>query len=623
MSVLSQDNHLILKAKKIKYGGQSIDITNDNHIQFNDILNENSVYINTKNNQSNIQIDINQLEGKTLNNFTIKNLRTNDIIISSQIDGDFDLEQTLDEMILNNKINVQNISILQNQVQSLNDLTTKQQQTILTLKNENYSQQQQIDYILSQLGGQNILTSDFKLWEIKQGFYIVKSQEGTDNNGWKANSTKVYYNESEWIKIYGNVNISVNETKTSKEYRIADGTLVNEIIYCHQLIFQTLCESTFDGMNTGSLQQQQYLVNSFIKEKIINDSTYSTEIKGYSKRSEVFFPETDFSDDFVQLKRHVNEQIPIDIETKAQLVKDHVSNNYYSQTQINNKLEDITSNYNSKFGEHDYMFEDLYLQIGNKVNSSDIYSNTQINTLLSNKANSSDVYTKTQIDNLLTYKADAGIVSMFYSISECNNLFYTKTYINQYYPLLSNVYTKLETDNLLKLKLNSNTFYSLYNQNISDNTTMFTNIDNKINTKANITDMNTSNTYISTLQTQMTSVISVNTNQSDLITQIQNMFSPKDFNAMGQYSFTIGPITVKMGVIDVQGALNQRTVYYTKNFTNIVYCGFTSVIGTSNGGNGDDVGYIQFYIDKVIITADYANSGGNESNMYSWIVFGY
>ncbi|CAL6009728.1 putative_yadA-like protein [Hexamita inflata] len=623
MSALSQDNNLILKAKKIKYGGQSIDITTDNHIQFNDILNENSVYINTKNNQSNIQIDINQLEGKTLNNFTIKNLRTNDIIISSQIDGDFDLEQTLDEMILNNKINVQNISILQNQVQSLNDLTTKQQQTILTLKNENYSQQQQIDYILSQLGGQNILTSDFKLWEIKQGFYIVKSQEGTDNNGWKANSTKVYYNESEWIKIYGNVNISVNETKTSKEYRIADGTLVNEIIYCHQLIFQTLCESTFDGMNTGSLQQQQYLVNSFIKEKIINDSTYSTEIKGYSKRSEVFFPETDFSDDFVQLKRHVNEQIPIDIETKAQLVKDYVSNNYYSQTQIKNKLEDITSNYNSKFGEHDYMFEDLYLQIENKVNSSDVYSNTQINTLLSNKANSSDVYTKTQIDNLLTYKADAGIVSMFYSISECNNLFYTKTYINQYYPLLSNVYTKLETDNLLKLKLNSNTFYSLYNQNISDNTTMFTNIDNKINTKANISDMNTSNTYISTLQTQMTSVISVNTNQSDLITQIQNMFSAKDFNAMGQYSFTIGPITVKMGVIDVQGALNQRTVYYTKNFTNIVYCGFTSVIGTSNGGNGDDVGYIQFYIDKVIITADYANSGGNESNMYSWIVFGY
>ncbi|CAL6032892.1 Conserved_hypothetical protein [Hexamita inflata] len=578
-SALSQDNNLILKAKKIKYGGQSIDITTDNHIQFNDILNENSVYINTKNNQSNIQIDINQLEGKTLNNFTIKNLRTNDIIISSQIDGDFDLEQTLDEMILNNKINVQNISILQNQVQSLNDLTTKQQQTILTLKNENYSQQQQIDYILSQLGGQNILTSDFKLWEIKQGFYIVKSQEGTDNNGWKANSTKVYYNESEWIKIYGNVNISVNETKTSKEYRIADGTLVNEIIYCHQLIFQTLCESTFDGMNTGSLQQQQYLVNSFIKEKIINDSTYSTEIKGYSKRSEVFFPETDFSDDFVQLKRHVNEQIPIDIETKSQLVKDHVSNNYYS--------------------------------------------NTQTDALLSNKANSSDVYTKTQIDNLLTYKADAGIVSMFYSISECNNLFYTKTYINQYYPLLSNVYTKLETDNLLKLKLNSNTFYSLYNQNISDNTTMFTNIDNKINTKANITDMNTSNTYISTLQTQMTSVISVNTNQSDLITQIQNMFSPKDFNAMGQYSFTIGPITVKMGVIDVQGALNQRTVYYTNNFTNIVYCGFTSVIGTSNGGNGDDVGYIQFYIDKVIITADYANSGGNESNMYSWMVFGY
>ncbi|CAL6043841.1 Hypothetical_protein [Hexamita inflata] len=121
----------------------------------------------------------------------------------------------------------------------------------------------------------------------------------------------------------------------------------------------------------------------------------------------------------------------------------------------------------------------------------------------------------------------------------------------------------------------------------------------------------------------MSSVITVNTNQSDLITQIQNMFSPKDFNAMGQYTFTIGPITIKFGVIDVQGALNQRTIYYTKNFTNIVYCGFVSVVGSSNGGNGDDVGYIQYYIDKVVITADYANSGGNESNQYSWMVIGY
>ncbi|CAL6112279.1 Hypothetical_protein [Hexamita inflata] len=100
------------------------------------------------------------------------------------------------------------------------------------------------------------------------------------------------------------------------------------------------------------------------------------------------------------------------------------------------------------------------------------------------------------------------------------------------------------------------------------------------------------------------------------------MFSPKDLNAMGQYTFTIGPITIKFGVIDVQGALNQRTIYYTKNFTNIVYCGFVSCLFSTNSGGGADVGYIQYYIDKVVITADYANSGGNKSNQYSWMVIG-
>ena len=66
-----------------------IDFT-ENSIQFNNYSNDRKNYINTENGRTNFLIDLNQMEGKTLNTFTINNLASktimlNDIDLSTEL----------------------------------------------------------------------------------------------------------------------------------------------------------------------------------------------------------------------------------------------------------------------------------------------------------------------------------------------------------------------------------------------------------------------------------------------------------------------------------------------------------------------------------------------------------
>ncbi|CAL6044917.1 Hypothetical_protein [Hexamita inflata] len=119
----------------------------------------------------------------------------------------------------------------------------------------------------------------------------------------------------------------------------------------------------------------------------------------------------------------------------------------------------------------------------------------------------------------------------------------------------------------------------------------------------------------------MSSVIAVNNDQSNRIASIEN--SVQSDQAMNNYSFTMfGGLTIKQGKIDVGGALSQKSVSFTKPFKYAVNSAFVSCWGNNNSGGGADVGYIVADLNGVTITADYANSGGNKSNIYSWLVFG-
>ncbi|CAL6079230.1 Hypothetical_protein [Hexamita inflata] len=159
----------------------------------------------------------------------------------------------------------------------------------------------------------------------------------------------------------------------------------------------------------------------------------------------------------------------------------------------------------------------------------------------------------------------------------------------------------------------------------SSNATSITNLTNSVSVLQ--TDNTTNKGNISTLQNQMASVIGVNTNQSTLITNLQNQFNGlikiENYYA-DNYSMTIGGfITLKWGEVDVGSAGGQKKVTFATPFSACVYAKFASVVSSTNSGGGADVGYAIASLTDVTITADYANSGGNESNVYSWLVIGW
>jgi len=67
--------------------------------------------------------------------------------------------------------------------------------------------------------------------------------------------------------------------------------------------------------------------------------------------------------------------------------------------------------------------------------------------------------------------------------------------------------------------------------------------------------------------------------------------------------------------------IGQKTVTFTVPFKTVL-SSYVSCICNMNSGGGMDGGYVLATTTNVIVTADYANSGGNKSNMYSWMVIG-
>ncbi|CAL6102615.1 Hypothetical_protein [Hexamita inflata] len=125
----------------------------------------------------------------------------------------------------------------------------------------------------------------------------------------------------------------------------------------------------------------------------------------------------------------------------------------------------------------------------------------------------------------------------------------------------------------------------------------------------------------------MTDVINVNTTQStsitNLQTQINNQITIENYYA-DNYSMTFcGIITFKWGTINVGSAGGQKVITFITPFKMCAYVAFANVLSTTNSGGGADVGYAVATISQVTVTADYANSGGNESNDYCWFVIGW
>ncbi|CAL6016527.1 Conserved_hypothetical protein [Hexamita inflata] len=737
MTALSQDNHLILKAKKIKYGGQSIDITNDNHIQFNDILNENSVYINTKNNQSNIQIDINQLEGKTLNNFTIKNLRSNNIIISSQTDGDFDLEKTIDELIDAHKLNQQKIIEIQTQIeqnkiaqdqinnifgtdiQNINSTVLNHTQQIqqLFLDNNNFKVFQTLtETRLLQIEAKNtdqdttldahwskILEIIALLNEIDAS-YITKS----DLNGLASESSVIGLG----ITI-GAIGIeataataaaaTANATAGSAlTMSTANGTAIAQLVTEVSLLStkEALLEGDVSLIKADNITTKTDLLatKTSLNSFIISQGVIDAEMQAQITTLQTMKADKKDLDDYVLKQNDTNTQINTGLLTLGS-TKANISDTY-SKTEIDSQQQaqdtiistkanisdvytksEIISKYYDKI-DSDTLFQlktDSDIALNNmmslitnldetKVNVSDVYTKPQIDTLIQTKANISDVYTKSQID--LQQQAQDTIIATKANTSDV----YTKTQIDSQQKVQNDAITQIQTKDSIQDNYISNMKIDVSNNNTnvqncmikvtentndikvikSDVTVIKSDIVTLKNSSSNIPylegrlitlenqyidqniivngtknyleqtmipEQTTQNNNISTLQTQMSSVIAVNNDQSNRIASIEN--SVQSDQAMNNYSFTMyGGLTIKTGKIDVGGALSQKSVSFAKPFKYAVNSAFVSCWGNNNSGGGADVGYIVADLNGVTITADYANSGGNKTNVYSWFVFG-
>ncbi|CAL6107173.1 YadA-like_family protein [Hexamita inflata] len=711
MSALSQDNNLIIKAKKIKYGGQSIDITNDNHIQFNDVLNENSVYINTKNNQSNIQIDINQLEGKTLNNFTIKNLRSNNIIISSQIDGDFDLEETIDELIEAHKLNQQKIIEIQtqieankttqdqiniifgNDIQNINSTIVNHTQQIqqLFIDNNNFKAFQTLtETRLSQIETKNIeqdTTLDAhwsKILEIIallneiDASYITKS----DLNGLASEASVIGLG----ITI-GAIGIeataataaaaTANTTAGSAlTMSTANGAIISQLVTEVSLLStkEALLEGDVQLIKADNITTKTDLtatkasLNSFI----ISQGVIDAEMQAQITTLQTMKADKADLDDYVLKQNDTNSQISTnlltlsstkanttDIYTKTEIdlqqqTQDNLISSKANISDVFTKTEIISKYYNKI--DQDIMFQlksDSDIVLGNmmslinnldqtKVNISDVYTNKQIDTIISTKANISDVYTKIDIDlqqkiqndniSLLQSKnsiQDNDIANMKIDVTNNNtnvqNCMIKVTENTNDIKVIKSDVTVIKQD-IVNLKNSSNNIPFLEGRLITlENSQIDQNI--IINGTKNyleqtlIPEQTTQNNNISTLQNQMSSVISVNTNQSNRLSTIENSISNNQ--TVNNYSFTMyGGLTFKFGKIDVGSDLGQKYVTFSIPFNYAVNAVFVTPWANGNGGSGCDVGYGVADVSGVTITADYANSGGNNTNTYSWMVIG-
>ncbi|CAL5974614.1 Conserved_hypothetical protein [Hexamita inflata] len=753
--VISQNNNLILQAKKIKYAGQSIDITNDNQIEFRDNTNQNKVFINTKNNQSNIQIDINQLEGKSLNNFTIKNLRSNNIIISSQIDGDFDLEKTIDEMIEAHKLNQQKITEIQTQIEAnkiaqdqinnifgtdiqninstvLNHTQQIQQlfidinnfkafQTITetrlqTIETKNTEQDNTLDAhwskileiiaLLNEIDASYITKSDLnglasEASVIGLGITIgaigieataaaaaaasAVSTAGSALTMSTANGTAIAQLVTEVSSLTstttqlqvkeelleGDVTVLKTDNTTTKTEVYATKTALNTFIKLQGVIDAEMQGqiTTLQTMKANKADLDDYVLkqndtNTQINTNLLQLGSTKADISDTYTKSEIDSQQL-AQDNLIKTKSNISDVYTkseiiskyydkIDSDTLFQLKTDSdialnnmmslISNldetkvnvaDVYTKPQIDKKSEDI------------YVFIDTL--ISTKANISDVYTKTQIDlqqqtqdTIIATKANISDVYTKSQIDSQQKVQNDTitqiqakdsvqdnDISNMKIDVSNNNTnvqncMIKVTENTNDIKGIKSDV-TVIKSDIVTLKNSSSNIPYlegrliTLENQYIDQN--IIVNGTKNYLEQTMIPEQTTQNNNISTLQTQMSSVISVNNDQANRIASIEN--SVQSDQNMNNYSFTLyGGLTIKQGKIDVGGALSQKSVSFAKPFKYAVNSAFVSCWGNNNSGGGADVGYIVADLNGVTITADYANSGGNKSNIYSWLVFG-
>lgn len=187
---------------------------------------------------------------------------------------------------------------------------------------------------------------------------------------------------------------------------------------------------------------------------------------------------------------------------------------YYNKTETNNLLTD-------KVNTTDYNTDKTNLEssISSKADETEVTSlTTRVSTVEINKINISDVYSKTDMDSLLSNKSNTShthTTSEISNLSTFMNSYYTKSYIDD---LISNYYNKTEVDNLISG--GGTDLSNYYNKTETDNLLTGKSNTSHTHTTSSITDLSSVLGAYAT-DSELSSGLSGKANSSDVYTQSQ------------------------------------------------------------------------------------------------------
>lgn len=156
--------------------------------------------------------------------------------------------------------------------------------------------------------------------------------------------------------------------------------------------------------DTGESGIKEYINNTLIPDIESEITTESTSIRAVIENKNIIYTNR-FNQDEATISSHT--QSITSINSSINTINTTLGNkansaDVYTKSQVDTKVD-------AKANSADvYTKAEVDTKVGAKANSSDVYTKAEVDTKLGAKANSSDVYTKSTTDSTFLKKTDAG-----------------------------------------------------------------------------------------------------------------------------------------------------------------------------------------------------------------------
>ncbi|CAL6071133.1 putative_yadA-like protein [Hexamita inflata] len=536
----------------------------DDQIQFNNYSDKDKKnYINTKTGQTNFLIDVSQLEGKEIKDFTINNLTSTKINLNSR-----DVGVQLGELYHGMQLNTSRLNNMDATIQLVRSQIDVHTFDIDALKSRVQTHQTKIDELNVVQENQILINQNFE-----QRFGPLE-QYMVDQNIINQNIQNKITEYNENFKYQTEINNKIVDKLTNHQDRLdVIGPQVRKIsdnYLTSSDISNMATNSDVIGLSIGIAVVGLDAISATGIAASALSTAGAAAATGAANSSAIGVLQTQVTElrteggmlkgDMEATKVDVQTVKTDAVTTKSAFTK-FVASTQVEIGTLQGQVTDIYANKANKEdvynkGEIDAHFETqdatnqtVNLSLGNlgilKANVQDVYDKSSNDQQLSLKANAVDVYTKTTMDGKLGLKANVADVYTKASVDASLVLKSDKTYVDTGFNLYGGQLTTLKNraDNVDILNTTQNTnITNLQNSNVTLNngmTTAFSRLqvidnlntqqnasivslqtDNTTN-KTDIGNLKTSdtkqNTDISALQTRCTDIETVNTTQDTII----------------------------------------------------------------------------------------------------------